>query len=318
MHCDLFGTCPHQNLSSNSWHPPHPVDWTNLQQSLNHHLQAEEEDCQHCSAPYLSISQFGSPFWRFKGQHESGLVSVVIEVGKPGAVKSTALVLQWVSSEDSTHLPLGHVPDEYISHLTHHPASKLIKQSKAYKILRYIKTRESWGWDYLLPGWLFQTCTDMYLCTRPYMFDIVWFGDLNTNQFSQCEHRLWKQPSSGSLALIIRFMEELLHHLGCRISPCKAWDKLSINCRSSGVLWISNQLYFHQIDQQHLRWNTPIRFTKKLSSVVHAAKIPDVRAAPFLRWAMQWEQGRIYLIYMLIDVFFNYLHGHRDVKGSSS
>lgn len=91
VHCDLFGTCPHQNLSSNSWHPPHPVDWTNLQQSLNHHLQAEEEDCQHCSAPYLSISQFGSPFWRFKGQHESGLVSVVIEVGKPGAVKSTAL-----------------------------------------------------------------------------------------------------------------------------------------------------------------------------------------------------------------------------------
>ena len=197
VHCDLFGTCPHQNLSSNSWHPLHPVDW--MHQGLltlwyiicqlsdlsgtahEHHRKSatiiesslaswrRRLPALQCSYPsYLSISQFGSPFWRFKGQHESGLVSVVIEVGKPGAVKSTALVLQWVSSED-----LGTFRRS-ISHLKKPPCKQTYKkQSKAYKFLRYIETRESWGWDYLLPGWLFQTCTDMYLCTRPYMFDIV-------------------------------------------------------------------------------------------------------------------------------------------------
>lgn len=199
---------------------------------------------------------------------------------------------QWVTSED-----LGTF-QRNISHLKKPPCKQLIKQSKAYKILRYIKTRESWGWDYLLPGWLFQTCTDMYLCTRPYMFDIAWFGDLNTNQFSQCEHRLWKQPSSGSLALIIRFMEELLHHLGCRNSPrVKREINYQLNCRSSGVLWISEPSVFSSnwsTTPKDLRWNTliPRCPVKKLSSVVHAAKIPDVRAAPFLQvGVLQWGTG---------------------------
>lgn len=118
VHCDLFGTCPHQNLSSNSWHPPHPVDWTNLQQSFNHHLQLKKKTAS--TAVPLSHPQYPNSAPLFGGSRDSmslawlALWLRLVSLGRWNQQHWQ----QWVTSEDSTHLPLGHVPDEYISHLT--------------------------------------------------------------------------------------------------------------------------------------------------------------------------------------------------------
>lgn len=117
VHCDLFGTCPHQNLSSNSWHPPHPVDWTNLQQSFNHHLQLKKKTA---STAVLLIYPYPNSAPLFGGSRDSmslawsALWLRLVSLGRWNQQHWQ----QWVTSEDSTHLPLGHVPDEYISHLT--------------------------------------------------------------------------------------------------------------------------------------------------------------------------------------------------------
>lgn len=132
VHCDLFGTCPHQNLSSNSWHPPHPVDWTNLQQSFNHHLQLKKKTAS--TAVPLSHPQYPNSAPLFGGSRDSmslawsALWLRLVSLGRWNQQHWQ----QWVTSEDLGTFRMN------ISHLTHHPASKLIKQSKAYKILRYV------------------------------------------------------------------------------------------------------------------------------------------------------------------------------------